>query len=58
MTDTSNTKTAITVTMLAEAVAVVYDIRWPVVLVAVLVIADFWFDITHSRKRKAKVPFS
>ena len=58
MTDTSNTKTAITVTMLAEAVAVVYDIRWLVVLVAVLVIADFWFGISDSRKRKEKVRFS
>ena len=58
MTDPSNTKTAITVTMLAEAVAVVYDIRWLVVLVAVLVIADFWFGISDSRKRKEKVRFS
>lgn len=58
MTDPSNTKTAITVTMLAEAVAVVYDIRWLVVLVAVLVIADFWFGVSDSRKRKEKVRFS
>ena len=58
MTDPSNTKTAITVTMLAEAVAVVYDIRWLVVLVAVLVIAAFWFGISDSRKRKEKVRFS
>ena len=58
MTDPSDTKTAITVTMLAEAVAVVYDIRWLVVLVAVLVIADFWFGISDSRKRKEKVRFS
>lgn len=58
MTDPSNTKTAIAVTMLAEAVVVVYDIRWLVVLVAVLVIADFWFGISDSRKRKEKVRFS
>lgn len=58
MTDPSNTKTAIAVTMLAEAVVVVYDIRWLVVLVAVLVIADFWFGVSDSRKRKEKVRFS
>ena len=58
MTDVSNAKTAATVTMLSEAVTVVYDIRWLVVLVAVLVVADFWFGISDSRKRKEKVRFS
>lgn len=34
---------------------VLFDLRWMVVLGIVLVISDFWFGISESRKKKKKI---
>lgn len=41
-----------------EAVGVLYDLRWMLVLIVVLVVSDFWFGVSDSRKKKEEFRFS
>lgn len=38
-------------TMGAEALTAVYDLRWMMVFIVWLILADFWFGVSASRKR-------
>lgn len=44
--------------MSVEAMAVLYDLRWMIVLVAVLIISDFWLGVTASLRRSEEFRFS
>ena len=41
-----------------EAMGVLYDLRWMLVLVVVLILADFWFGVSDSLKRREEFRFS
>lgn len=41
-----------------EAVSVLYDLRWMLVLIVVLVLADFWFGVSDSIHKKVEFRFS
>ena len=45
-------------TIPSEALVVVHDLRWMIVLVVVLVISDFWFGVSASIRRKEEFRFS
>lgn len=42
----------------AEALGVLYDLRWMLVLVVVLILADFWFGVSDSLKKHKEFRFS
>lgn len=42
----------------AEALGVLYDLRWMLVLVVVLILADFWFGVSDSLHRRQEFRFS
>ena len=42
----------------AEAMTAVYDLRWMIVLIVVLIMADFWWGVSESRKKKVEFRFS
>lgn len=42
----------------AEILAVLFDLRWAVACIAVLVIADFWFGVTAALRRGEHFRFS
>ena len=42
----------------AEAMTAVYDLRWMIVLIVVLIMADFWWGVSESRKKKIEFRFS
>lgn len=44
--------------MSLEALTVLYDLRWMVVLVAVLIFSDFWLGVSASLRRKEEFRFS
>lgn len=47
------TKPCVAVTpasMTAEAMEAVYDLRWMIVFIFILIITDFWFGVSESRK--------
>lgn len=50
--------TTVIMTMQQEALSALYDLRWMLAAVALLVIADFWFGITASLSRHEKFRFS
>lgn len=38
-------------TMSTEALTALFDLRWMLVLIVVLIVADFWFGVSESIKR-------
>ena len=38
-------------TMSTEALTALFDLRWMLVLIVVLIVADFWFGVSESYKR-------
>ncbi len=44
--------------MSKEAMTVLYDLRWMIVLVAVLIFSDFWLGVTASLRRNEEFRFS
>lgn len=51
-TGLTNGTRAITVgAMGAEATAALWDLRWMIVLIVVLILADFWFGVSDSKKK-------
>ena len=56
---TSNTSNMILFAAFAhEATSALYDLRWMVVFVSVLIIADFWFGISDALHRRKEFRFS
>ena len=45
-------------TIPSEALVVVHDLRWMIVLVVMLVLADFWFGVSASVRRNEEFRFS
>ena len=41
-----------------EALTALFDLRWMIVLIVILVIADFWFGISESHLNKEEIRFS
>lgn len=41
-----------------EAIAALWDLRWMLVLIVVLIIADFWFGVSESIYKKDEFRFS
>lgn len=54
----SGTKVMAIATMGTEAIGAVWDLRWMLVLVIALILADFWFGISESRYREVDFRFS
>lgn len=52
------TKTTVWAVMLTEAVNVLFDLRWMLVLVIALITADLWWGISESRKNGVEIRFS
>lgn len=46
------------VSMGTEAMAALYDLRWMLVLIVVLILADFWFGLSESLFRHEEFRFS
>ncbi len=42
----------IATTMAGEAVSTLYDLRWMIVFIFVLIASDFWFGISETRMKK------
>lgn len=55
---TSGTKAAVVTTMGGEALSALYDLRWMLVFIVVLILADFWFGISESLKNNEQFRFS
>lgn len=45
-------------TMGSEALTALYDLRWMLVLIVVLIVADFWFGVSDSLHNKEHFRFS
>ena len=45
-------------TFSTEALDVLYDLRWMLILIAVLIVTDLWFGVSESRKRKIPIRLS
>lgn len=56
--ETSGAKFIAWNTMGMEALTVLYDLRWMLVLMMVLIIADFWFGVSESVKNNEHFRFS
>ena len=41
-----------------EALGVLYDLRWMLILIAVLIVADFWYGLSESLQKKEHFRFS
>lgn len=52
------TKTTVWAMMLTEAVNVLFDLRWMIVLVIALITADLWWGVSESRKNGVEIRFS
>lgn len=56
---TTTTDKAIVVgTMGGEALSALYDLRWMLVLIVVLILADFWFGVSSSLNKREHFRFS
>lgn len=56
---TTTTGKAIVVgTMGGEALSALYDLRWMLVLIVVLILADFWFGVSESLRKREHFRFS
>lgn len=51
-------KTAAQATMAAEACAVVWEMRWMLVLIATLLAADLWFGLSEAKKKNRNIRLS
>lgn len=54
----SGTKAAMWATMGGEAVTALYDLRWMLVFIVALILADFWFGVSESLKKNEHFRFS
>lgn len=45
-------------TMGMECITAIYDLRWMIVLIVVLIVADFWFGLSESLFRHEEFRFS
>lgn len=45
-------------TFSTEALDVLYDLRWMLILIAVLIVADFWYGLSESLQKKEHFRFS
>ena len=55
---TSTGKAFVSGTMSAEALTALFDLRWMLVLIVVLIVADFWFGVSESLKNHEHFRFS
>ena len=55
---TSTGKAFIVGTMSTEALTALFDLRWMLVLIVVLIVADFWFGVSESLKKREHFRFS
>lgn len=51
-------KAAVITTMGGEALSALYDLRWMLVFIVVLILADFWFGVSESIKKNIHFRFS
>lgn len=54
----SGTKATLVGTMGGEAMSALYDLRWMLVFIVVLILADFWFGVSESLKKNEHFRFS
>lgn len=54
----SSGKAAVITTMGGEALTALYDLRWMLVLIVILILADFWFGVSESLKKNEHFRFS
>ena len=54
----TSAKGALWATMGSEALTALYDLRWMIVFAVALIIADFWWGVSESLKRRAEFRFS
>ena len=45
-------------TMGSEALDVLYDLRWMLVLIVVLIVSDFWFGVSDALNKHKEFRFS
>jgi len=55
---TSAGKATLTFAMGAEALGAIYDLRWMLVLVVLLILSDFWFGVSESLHKHEHFRFS
>lgn len=55
---TSTGKAFVVGTMSGEALSVLFDLRWMLVLIVVLIVADFWFGVSESLHNHEHFRFS
>ena len=55
---TSTGKAFVVGTMSTEALTALFDLRWMLVLIVVLIVADFWFGVSESLKKREHFRFS
>lgn len=55
---TSAGKAAMITTMGGEALSALYDLRWMLVFIVVLILADFWFGVSESLHKREHFRFS
>lgn len=55
---TSTGKAFVVGTMSGEALSVLFDLRWMLVLIVVLIVADFWFGVSESLHKHEHFRFS
>lgn len=54
----SGGKAIVMSTMGGEALTVLFDLRWMLVLIVVLIVADFWFGVSESLQKREHFRFS
>ena len=54
----STGKAVVVGTMGGEALGALYDLRWMLVLIVVLILADFWFGVSESLRKREHFRFS
>lgn len=55
---TSSGKAIVVGTMGGEALLALYDLRWMLILIVVLILADFWFGVSESLHKHEHFRFS
>lgn len=54
----SGGKAVVMSTMGGEALTALFDLRWMLVLIVVLIVADFWFGVSESLQKREHFRFS
>lgn len=54
----TQTNSIIVSTMASEAISTLYDLRWMIVFIFVLIASDFWFGISETRLKKEEFRLS